>query len=119
MVKKPQEMANLQTNFYEEKMRKLMEKIPVSGRNPLRYLDRVMGSWEGKGSFPTFNFREISLLETGKLLDNLADSKSFGHNGLDALALKNAGGHLIRPLQHLINMSLMKGKFAMKWKISK
>ena len=60
-----------------------------------------------------------ALAEIWKLISTLGNSQSFGHNGIDAHSIKSAGGHLIHHLQHLINTSLTKGKFASHWKLSK
>ena len=118
VIRKPQEMANLQIKYYEDKIKKLIEKIPVSNRNPLRFLDSSLDSWEGKVARPTFNFQEISLEETGKLISNLGSSSSFGHDQLDGLALKEVGPHILIPLKHLINKSLQKWKFVQCWKLT-
>ena len=116
LVRKPREMANLQMKYYVDKVDNLVRNWPVSQRNPHRYLDEAISTWESKDDIQTFSFREISLTETAKLIDTLGNSGAHGHDQLDAMGIKDTAGHLVKPLQFVINNSLMKGKFASKWK---
>ena len=106
IIRKPQEMANLQINHYESKINLIIQKLPKSDRNPLRYLEKAFDKWDQSQLVPKFNFNEITLEETGRLVASLANSSSFGHDGLDVMALKSGGSGLLKPLQHLINTSL-------------
>ena len=81
-------MANAQLNCYEKKVKTLMSKIPQSARNPHRFLDAALDSWEEKNEYPIFNFRKVSLAETEILITTLSNSTAAGHEGLDALAVK-------------------------------
>ena len=67
---------------------------------------------------PVFEFRNVTLAETDKLISSLKNSQSSGHDGLDTLAFKSATSNLLIPVQHLINLSLRRGKVAHKWKFS-
>ena len=118
-VRKQKEMCNIQMNFYTEKIKNLIKKIPHSTRNPHRFLDSAMNSWEGKDARPIFEFREISFLETEKLVSKMKNSAAAGHDTIDAIGIKDGGVHLVRQIRHIINMSLRKGKFVRKWKFSK
>ena len=66
-----------------------------------------------------FKLREISLLETANLNKGLGSSKSFGHEGLDAMAIKLAANSLLKPINFLINLSIRKQEFATHWKIGR
>ena len=48
VVRKSIQMANLQQNYYINKVSKLLRKIPVSNRNPHRFLDQALENWEEK-----------------------------------------------------------------------
>ena len=61
----------------------------------------------------------MTLEETKGLVTSLAESTAMGHDLIDSIAIKLAAPLLIRPIQHLINTSLMKGKFSRKWKFSR
>ena len=85
-------------------------------RDPHWFLDKALNSWEEKDGRAVFKFREISVLETSKLLLSLSNSVATGHDRLDSMGIKGGGISLITPLRHLINTSLVTGKVAMKWK---
>ena len=63
--------------------------------------------------------KEISLLETAKLLRKLGNSSACGHDKLDTISLKIVATHLLKPFNFLINISIKTGKFANQWKIGK
>ena len=93
-------------------------KSLISLRNPHRYLDYALSKWQHKDARPIFKFKMITLAETDKLISSLHNSQAYGHDGLDATAFKSARPHLLRPVQHLVNLSLGKSICAMKWKFS-
>ena len=119
LVRKPKLMANLQVNYYTNKVNNLIRKIPVTNRNPHRFLMDALSTWTGKSAIPIFEFREISLKETSDLISKMSKSSAMGHNKLDSQGIKDAHVHLVRHIRHLINSSLQSGKFARKWKFSK
>ena len=118
LLKKPVELANLLMDFYNDKVSKIINDIQISGRNPLRHLQNAMQNWRHKDTLETFKFREITENETETLIKTLSDSTALGHDNIDSKSVKMAGNSLKKPLRHLINLSLMKGKFAQKWKLS-
>ena len=119
LVRKPQLMANMLINYYQEKIEKLIAKIPLSMRNPHRYLDRAMESWEEKDNRTVFKFKLISLSETMKLIIDMGNLAAMGHDKIDAQGIKAAASQLVKPKQHIINTPLSKRKFAAKWKLSR
>ena len=118
IVRKPQEMATLQLDYFIKKLETVNSKLTVTNRNPHRLLDTALDNWEDKDTWPVFEFREITLAETEKLIMTLSNSSAAGYDNLDALALKSAPRGLVAPLRHLVNLSLKSSKFAMKWKIA-
>ena len=118
LLRKPEEMANHQMSYYEGKVQGLLRNIPVSTRNPLRFLEAALNSWTEKDARPIFKFKIITLTETESLLANMSDSLALGHDRIDSSGIKAAKDYLARPIMHIINTSLMEGKFANKWKIS-
>ena len=119
IIRKTEQMAEMQMKFYEQKVEGLLDKIPISGRNPYETLEKSLDRWEKKDSFEKFKFRSITIVETAKLISSLSDSNALGHDGMDSIAIKTAASRLLKPVQHLVNTSLKKGKFAQKWKISR
>ena len=118
LIRKPVDMANLLMDYYVEKIRNIIDKMQPSGRNPLRLLEKSLENWTRRDEMTSFNFREISSVETETLISSLSNSTAQGHDRIDALGLKMAGKSIIEPLRYIINLSLSKGKFARKWKLS-
>ena len=73
-------MANEQLTYYENKVKKLMDKIPCSQRNPHRFLDSALDTWEHKDKHPVFVF----------LISAMSNYTVAGYEGLDATAIKLA-----------------------------
>ena len=111
-------MANLHLDHYVNKVESLLRSLPVTERNPLRFLDSAMEKWADKDTHPIFNFRDITLSEASVLISTLFSSNSSGHRGLTSLAIKSAMGKLLIPVQHIVNTSFKSETFAMKWKLS-
>ena len=54
LIRKPIDMANAQMSYYKEKIQDLISNIPVSLRNPHRFLDAALDSWEQKDEHQFF-----------------------------------------------------------------
>ena len=119
LFRRPIDLANLQQDYFTTKIRKLILRLPATGLNPLSWLNNAMESWTGKGKFPTFKFKEVSLIDTVKYISTLSNSTTFGTDNIDALSIKAAALYLAPPIKHLINTSLKTSKFANKWKLAK
>ena len=119
LIRKPKQMANLQINYYKNKIENLISKIPMTNRDPHRLLRSAMSTWLGKTDVTEFNFSEISLRETSDLITKPSSSAAMGHDRLDSQGIKDARSHLVPQLKHLINSSLRNGKFARKWKFAR
>ena len=119
LLRKPCEIANAQLDFYEKKLNTLRGKLAPKTSNPLDLLKNALDKWDKKDEVNSFSFKEISILETSNLVSKLGNSVSYGHDGIDALSFKLILPTILIPLNHIINTSLRKGKFAMKWKLSK
>ena len=119
LIRKPRLMANLLVNFYENKVKNLINKIPTTNRDPHRFIDMAMRTWEKRTTRPDFHFREISLSETLDLISKMSKSGAMGHDNIDGQGIKDAKIHLVRQIRHLVNTSLITGRFARKWKFAK
>ena len=119
LIRKPEQMANLQNYFYKKKIDDLVKNLRPPTGDPLSYLKNAIEKWEEKDRVPEFNFREITMEETFSLISSLGNSTAMGHKGLDALAIKSASKSLCRPIKHLINISLRTKKVVNLWKILK
>ena len=119
LLRKPVEIANALADYYDSKVKLITQKLPELTRNPHRFLDAALESWEGKSALPTFLFKELSLIEVSKLISTLSNSTAMGHDRLDARGIKDAAVHLVKLIRHIVNTSLRNGKFAKKWKFAR
>ena len=118
-IRKPQEMANEQLSYYRDKINKIVDNITPTQRNPHRFLDAAINRWDDKDERPVFNFREVTLAEVDEMIATLANSSSYGHDELDSLSIKAAATNLRSPIKFLVNSSLSKSDFPMKWKLAR
>ena len=119
LIKKPSELANIQIEYYTMKIQKLMGRLSGIDGDPLDYLKMALQRWQQGGNIPKFSFREVTLLETIKIIGKLSSSTSCGKDEIDSLAVKLAVETLANPTRHIINNSLLGAQFANKWKIAK
>ena len=119
LLKKPIEMANVLIEHFEQKINNLRSKQWPREDDPLIPLRAALDRWGKTEQIVTFKFKKISLLETSKLVNNLSNSVSFGHDKIDALTIKQILPQIIIPLNHLVNTSLSENRFAMKWKLAR
>ena len=116
----PQKMADVQSNFFTEKIEKLMSEIPRPTENPLKILEDAMKNWgEAAKNRPEFSFRSVNTGHILGIINKMGNSSSFGHDFIDALSIKSAAEILAPPITFLTNLSLQKSKFAKNWKKSK
>ena len=114
-LRKPALMANFQLEHYINKVKSIMEHLPRPIGNPYRVLDAALARWDDTDNILEFKFRDVTLAETSKYISTLSDST----DRIDSIAIKSAAAQLIRPLQHIIKLSLNKSQFCRKWKFSK
>ena len=99
----------------QTKISSLMDKLPACNGDPCSYLIKAMNKCTFRDQRPEFKLREVTLLVT---INYLKNSATYGFDTFDSLALKYVAGHIAAPLQRLINLSLIQGKFANKWCIA-
>ena len=64
-----------------------------------------------------FTLKKLSLIETVKIIKQMKNSKSYGHDKIDPMSIKAAEEHLIKPINFITNLSIEKCKFANAWRI--
>ena len=119
LIRKPVELATAQMAYYKKKVMDLMDRLPVSRDDPIKWLIRAKGKWSGSKNLPTFNFCDVTIDETIRIIGKLNNSTAYGVDFIDSLSVKLVTQHLVQPLRHLINVSLNQKKFANRWKLSK
>ena len=115
-----QEMASTLLDYYRKKIEDLMTALPRVRKDPTSWLKNQIKTF---GDYPArrkkFEFRQISLSETVKIIDSLGTISAFGHDELDSQTIKSIASSIYIPIHHLINISLRTRKFANRWKIGR
>ena len=115
----PRDIAEQQQIYFKEKVETLQKSIPPPTADPLGILKTAMGKWSKAKDRTIFTIKEVSLLDTVKVIKQLGNSTAFGHDKLDAMSIKLAATSLFAPLNFLVNLSIRKQTFANKWKIGR
>ena len=71
MITSPQKMAQLQMEFFIEKVRKIRARLPAKRNHPLTTLKKAFQRWKDKDNLPMFKLSKISEIETLKLLNSM------------------------------------------------
>lgn len=71
-----------------------------------------------KDDLPIFRLEEITEAEVGKIIRSLKSSKAKDAYGLDSNFLKSNADHLIKPLTHLVNLSINQCTVPSQWKVA-
>ena len=113
------DLANAQMDCFKEKIERLMRNLLGGRVDLLKWLVAAKSKWSRNENVPTFQLREITLDEMIKLISRLSNLTAFGVDLIDVMSVKLATQHLAKPIKHLINVSLMEGTYASKWKLAK
>ena len=105
MIRRPVDIAEYQMKYFSEKVNTLINNLPTSPTNPLKWIREAKLNWRQDVIMDKFKFKEINLLQTIKLIGGLGNSTSAGIVNIDALAIKAAAVPLAPPLMHLVNTS--------------
>ena len=119
IVKTQKEVANIQADFYKNKIKQIKNTLPRVAIDPLKYLKRAYRQWLPPGGMPQFHLKSTTVSEVLKMIKALKNSHAYGRDELDAVTLK-IGAPVIAPaICHIINLSLGTGVFPHKWKIAR
>ena len=119
MRRSPKDIANIQMNFFHEKIINLRNKLPDNGQDPLQVLNTAFARWKKADVLPSLKIQPVSLNTTVGCLKKLSNGTSFGTDKIDALSVKVAAESLVAPLNYLTNLSISQGKFCTKWKTAR
>ena len=118
-LNKPSEIAECLSKFFKEKITNLKNNIPDRNKDPLDILQAAMEAWSNAGNRTEFELRDVTLLEVTKILNELKNSSTMGHDGMDALTLKLVAKTVVKPILHILNQSIRTQTYCNKWKIGK
>ena len=116
---KQKELADIQSQYYTQKIIDIKDRIPKVRSDPLKYLKKAWNNWTDAGNTPLFKIKKVTEKEVISMVKNLKNSQAFGRDEIDAASVKMAGKFLIQPIMHIINSSLDKAVFPQKWKLSR
>ena len=66
-----------------------------------------------------FSFESVTSSHVLKCLNEIPKKKSAGLDGIPTFILKDSASYIIRPLLHIINISLSQGRVPSGWKVAK
>ena len=118
-ITSPQEMADIQSITFHNKVQKLINDLPAPTQDPLTVLQEALENWDDKDQREEFNFAPITSVQLLSIIAKMNNSTSFAHDKLDSMMLKHGIQHLHAPIVHIINLSIRSEKFASRWKIGK
>ena len=101
------EIANEFNNYFIQSAEELAENF-----DPAK-LSQVIITTDSSQSF---YIKEVDQEKVGKIINKLSNSKSKDLFGLDTALIKTHSSTLIKPITHLINLSIRTGKFPQSWK---
>ena len=106
-------MANEFGRFYANMGKDLANKIKQSSKAPGDYISRIPRTLNSLVMTPT------SITEIKKIIDNLPNKSSSGHDKLSNTVLKYISDSILYPLNIIFNQSLQSGQFPDFMKLAK
>ena len=77
-ISSPAQLANIQLDFFNKKVKTLIDSVPTTNRDPLSVLKSALQRWGLRADLrPEFKLEEITMSKTAELLKQLGRSKSF------------------------------------------
>ena len=110
-VSAPQEMAQEQLKFFNNKIDKLISELPPRTEDPLTILKHRMSKLGSPANRKILTFKTINEIDTLRLINKLGNSTAFGADLIDSKSIKLAVLHLYKPIMYLINLSIKPGNF--------
>ena len=110
----PAKMADIQNQYYIDKVRTIRRNFRGQDRDPLRILRKRL-----QGRQASFSTRAVTPDEVDKVIRNLNNSKASGLDNLDTYILKLTRNEIVPSVCHIVNLSLQANKFPNKWKVAK
>ena len=115
----PLQLANIQAEHYQDKVRELTQSIPRPQKDPMEHLNQALEKWDKTGNRTVFSLQSATESEVLQAVKDLGNTTSCGLDGIDAVFLKANATALFRPLTYLTNLSINNSCYANKWKLAK
>ena len=117
LVTNPGKMAEAQNGFFVTKVDGIAKQIPKTKVDPLAYTKKFLKDKQVPGF--DFQYRVVSEYEVGRVIDNLKNTTSCGHDDINVVAVKQMKDSILTSLTYIINLSLRTGEFPDIWKLAK
>ena len=121
IVNSPKLLADIQNNYFVEKVEKLVSELPSEDSlpDPLEPLKKAFGKLKNKDEIEPLIFKTVTEKTVVNLIKKLKNSGTFGHDCIDTRTIKIAQSVLSKPITRIINLSISTSKFVNKWRIAK
>ena len=106
LVTSPSQLANIQNEYYVQKVRTIRNELPHTMTDPLATLQQKM-----QGRETTFSLTAVSPDQVEKIISNLKNSKASGIDELDTFILKLVKKEIVPSVCHILNLSIQTNKF--------
>lgn len=111
----PQRVANIINEYYIDKIKKLVEGIePSMAHDPYGPLQEFM-----RDKTCQFQFKTVGSAEVSKIIRKMRKTNAAGVDEISINLIKDFEAELLPVLVHIINRSIVTGKFPAAWKIAK
>ena len=114
METSPSRMAELQNEFYINKVKSIRQNMPAQKKDPLDTLRKRM-----QGRTQTFTPAPVTPDQIEKIISSLKNSKASGVDMVDTYILKLIKSDIVPAVCHIVNLSIQTNRFPTKWKIAK
>ena len=107
-------MANIQNQYYIDKVKTIRSSFMELARDPLEVLRKRL-----QGNQASFSTKSVSPEDVDKVIRGLKNSKASGLDNLDTYIVKLTRNVILPSVCHIVNLSIQTNKFPTKWKIAK
>ena len=102
----PKKLANIQSEFFHNKVKSLINKLTPQTKDPLSSLRAAMRKWGKSDSITELVLKHVTEVEVVSLIKDMGQSRAFGHKGIDSESLKAAPEAIAAPIAAMINKSI-------------
>ena len=102
MHSKPEKVANIQNDFYINKVKKLRENLPQQTGDPLKLVRKIMRNKKCK-----FDLQPVGPDLVKTIIKKMKNTSSCGLDNINSYVLKLACDELVPSITHIINLSII------------
>ena len=110
----PSRMAEIQNQYYIDKVKLIRQNMPAQKKDPLTCLRQRM-----QGRAKPFSPSPVTPNQIEKIISNLKNSRASGVDFIDTYIIKLIKPDIVPAICHIVNLSIQTSRFPTKWKIAK